>query len=89
MKNTHEFEKLFKGAANHRRMQILFLLERRSDLSVLDITDEVKSDFQNVAEHLRKLSHSGLVAKRRKGHAVGHSLTELAQKLLTFCRSLE
>jgi hypothetical protein len=30
-----------------------------------------------------------LVAKRRKGHAVGHSLTELAQKLLTFCRSLE
>ncbi|MBP9771812.1 MAG: winged helix-turn-helix transcriptional regulator [Candidatus Pacebacteria bacterium] len=89
MKNVHELEKLFKGCASHRRMQIMFLIERRANLSVFDIADEVRSDFKNVAEHLRKLTIAGLVAKRRMGVAVGHSLTDLGKRVLGFCRSLE
>jgi predicted transcriptional regulator len=89
MKDPHALEKILKGCASHRRVQIMFLLEKRSGLSVLTIAEEIQSDFKNVAEHLRKLTISGLITKRRRGLAVAHSLTELGTRVLAFCRSLE
>ena len=89
MKNTKELEKIFKACANYHRIDILLLLDRRPDISVFDIADEVKGDFRTVSEHLRKLTLGGLIVKRRKGLAVGHSITERGDRVLGFCRTLE
>jgi DNA-binding transcriptional ArsR family regulator len=89
MKSARELEKIVKGFANHRRIDILLLLERRPELSVFDIVDEVGSDFRTVSEHLRKLTIAGLLLKRRSGRYVCHTLTSRGKFILSFCRMTE
>ena len=88
-KRYRELEKILKGVASHRRVQIVDLLERKAELSVLEIADELSIDFRTAGEHLRKLVISGLVMKRHDGAAVRHALTSRGKYVLKFCRTLE
>lgn len=81
-------ERMIKGFANHRRIEMLELLERKPELSVLDITEELHIGYQNASDHVRKMAIAGLVMKRNAGSAVLHRLTPRAQAVLSFCRSL-
>lgn len=74
-------ERIWKGVASHRRIQILDLLEREPELSVSEVSFRIKSDMKNVSEHIRKLTISGLIIKRNQGKSVRH--------ILTFFRTLE
>ena len=52
MKNKLEYRKLeriVKGFANHRRLQILELLKRQPELSIQEVAEQVKSDEKNVS----------------------------------------
>ncbi|OGD67560.1 hypothetical protein A3F08_00785 [Candidatus Berkelbacteria bacterium RIFCSPHIGHO2_12_FULL_36_9] len=89
MKNKRELEKIFKGVANHRRVEILLLLEKTPGLSVIEISYQLKVDYKTIAEHIRKLHIAGLIFKTNKGSSVANTISPLGQSILVFCRTLE
>jgi len=84
-----KLERLVRGFANHRRLQIMDLLKRKSELSVFEIADELNINFKNTAQHLQKLAAAGLVLKRSFGSAVHHKLTSRALAVLNFLKKLD
>lgn len=89
MFNYRQLEKITKGTASHRRLQILDLLDKNPELSVSEISEKIKSDIKNVSEHIRKLAIAGLVIKRNQGYNVRHKLTNRGKNILIFFRTLE
>jgi len=79
-------EKVVKGFANHRRIQILELLEKTPDLSVDDISQNLNVGFFTISDHIRKLADTGLVEKKYKGRFVIHRLTKIGESILSFCK---
>ena len=88
-KSNRELERIVKGFANHRRLQILKLLQKEPELSVQEIAEKVKSDFKNVSSHINKMATSGLLIKRNDFHSVRHKLTRRGIEVLKFVRTLE
>ena len=86
--NYKYFEKIIKGGANHRRLQILFLLEKNPGLSVDLVSSNLNVVFVTIASHLQKLHHSGLVSKQYIGRTVVHHVTKRGKDIMTLCRML-
>lgn len=86
--NYRQIERIIKGAASHRRLEILDLLKREPELSVEDITERLNIGYNNASDHVRKLAIAGLVMKRNEGSAVRHKLTPRAESILVFCKRL-
>lgn len=82
-------ERMVRGFSNHRRIEMLHLLKIKPELSLEEITEELKINYKTAAEHVRRLALSGLVLKRNEGSAVRHKLTSRAQSVLKFLRTLE
>jgi len=89
MKNSRAVEKIIKGFANHRRLEILHLLYREPELSVEEIAGKLRIGYMNASDHIRKMAIAGLVAKRSDSKTVRHKLTSRANHVLTFCKMLE
>ena len=53
-KSNRELERIVKGFANHRRLQILELLGEEPELSVQEVSDKLKSEFKNISAHMNK-----------------------------------
>ena len=87
--NYLKLERIIKGFANHRRLQILDLLKREPELSVEDIAKKLNIGYENTSDHIRKLAIAGLVMKRNSGTSVCHKLTTRAESILVFCKKLE
>ena len=83
-----KIEKIVKGFANHRRIQILQLLDKTPGLSVDDISQSLNVNFTTISDHIRKLSDSALVHKEYKGRFVMHTVTKLGRHILSFCKML-
>jgi DNA-binding transcriptional ArsR family regulator len=88
-KDYINLERVMKGVANHRRIQVLDTLEKSPELTVTDLAERLSIDFRTVSEHLKKLVAAGLVMKRHEGAAVCHALTTRGKLMLKFCRTLE
>jgi len=84
-----KLERIVKGFANHRRIQIMNLLKREPELSVEDIAERLDIGYENASDHVRKLAIAGLVLKRNEGSAVRHRLTPRAEAILVFCKRLQ
>jgi len=89
MKNKRYLERIVKGFANHRRIEMLDLLERKPELSLFDVADELDINFKTASEHLRRLAIAELVMKRNSGTSVRHALTIRGKHILKFLRTLE
>jgi len=89
MQKTRQLERIVKGFANHRRIEIMALLDRSPELSVLEISDALKINFKTGSEHIRRLAAAGLVMKRNEGSSVRHALTHIGKFILKFLRTLE
>ena len=89
LKNLHQLERWVRGFANHRRIQILDLLERSPELSVLEISQKLNVNFKTVSEHIRRLAIAGLILKRSDGNSIRHRLTTRGNLTLKFLRTLE
>ena len=89
MKQYRQLEKITKGVANHRRIEILDLLHREPQLSVIEISERLNVNFKTISEHVRRLAHAGLVFKRSEGAAVRHALAPQGVLILKFLRTLE
>lgn len=88
-KSYRQMERIVKGFANHRRLEILDLLKREPELSVDDISERLNIGYENASDHVRKLAIAGLVLKRSDGNAVRHKLTPRAESILVFCKRLK
>ena len=88
-KKYRDLEKILKGVASHRRIQIIDLLSERAELSVMDIAENLNIDFRTASEHLRKLVIAGLIMKRNARSSVRHALTKRGKDILKFSRTLE
>ncbi|MDO8492077.1 MAG: winged helix-turn-helix domain-containing protein [bacterium] len=87
--NYRKIERVVKGFANHRRIQILDLLNKEPELSVENIAEKLHFGYENTSDHIRKLAIAGLVLKRNRGPSVLHKLTPLAESILVFCKKLQ
>ncbi|MDO8561958.1 MAG: winged helix-turn-helix domain-containing protein [bacterium] len=87
--NYRRLERLVKGFANHRRLEILNLLHKEPELSVEDISERLHIGYENASDHLRKMAIAGLILKRNDARSVRHKLTLRAEHVLTFCKMLE
>ncbi|MBU0998755.1 ArsR family transcriptional regulator [Patescibacteria group bacterium] len=88
-KTNRELERIVKGFANHRRLQVLELLYKEPELSVQDISEKLKSEFKNISAHINKMVIAGLVMKRSEGNLVRHKLTNRGKSILQFVRIIE
>ncbi|TSC53353.1 MAG: Uncharacterized protein LiPW39_316 [Parcubacteria group bacterium LiPW_39] len=82
-------ERIVKGFSNHRRIEILELLDKQPELSVIEISDRLKINFKTASEHIRRLAIAGLVLKRSAGNFVRHKLSDQGESILKFLRTLE
>lgn len=80
---------IMKGVGNKWRLLILDLLSDKPELSVGEISEEVDADYRTISDHVRKLTHTGLVMKRHDGNFVRHALTDRGKTILEFCKILE
>jgi len=81
-------ERIVKGFANHRRIQIMRLLERQPDLPLVQVCSSLRMSVKAGSEHMRKLALAGIVAKRCKGRWVLHRLAPPAQRVLAFLKTI-
>ncbi|MBI2476260.1 MAG: hypothetical protein HYV67_03380 [Candidatus Taylorbacteria bacterium] len=89
MKTKKELERILKGCANHRRVEILLLLGEEPELTLDQIASSLDIDFRVASEHIRRMGAGGLVIKRYQGRHVHHALTRRAKNILTFLGKLE
>jgi DNA-binding transcriptional ArsR family regulator len=84
-----ELERVVKGFANHRRIQILEHLADHPELSVADVSGQLKIHFKTASQHIQRLTIAGLVMKRSDGTSVRHALTPRGKTILKFLRIME
>ncbi|MES2202885.1 MAG: winged helix-turn-helix domain-containing protein [Patescibacteria group bacterium] len=84
-----KLERIVKGFANHRRIEILDVLKKEPELAVDEIAERLGSSYFNISDHLRKMAIAGLVLKRSDGLNVRHKLTARAEVIQVFCKKLE
>ena len=88
-KTYRQLERIIKGGANHRRIQIIELLKEEPELSVMEIAKKLDINFKTASEHMRRLAVSGLILKRNDFNFVRHKLTKNGKVILKFLRILE
>lgn len=88
-KSYRQLERMVRGFSNHRRIEILELLEKSPELSVVEIAEKLNINLKTASEHTRRLAITGLALKRSAGNSVRHKLTPRAKSILKFLRTLE
>jgi len=86
MKTTKQLERYFKGAANHRRLDILLLVEKHQGMTLEDLSDVLDRNFRTISVHTQRLVQAGLLNKTYRGRAVMHSLSPYGKRFTTFLR---
>jgi len=84
IKGPKKLERHFKGVANHRRIQILLLIAKQPEISLINIADTISGNMKTVSEHVRRLTLAGLVEKRYAGREVRHVLTPYGRIFYSF-----
>ncbi|MBI3261129.1 winged helix-turn-helix transcriptional regulator [Candidatus Berkelbacteria bacterium] len=87
--NYRKIEKITKAVANHRRIQILDLLESRQRLSVVEISQQTRGNVKTIDAHVNRLFAVGMITKRTAGNRVQHTITKYGISILEFLRKQE
>ena len=87
--NFRTLERIVRGFSNHRRIQILTLLEKDPELSLIEISDILDINMKTGGAHLSRLAQAGLVLKRNDFRAVRHALSSRGKLILKFLSTLE
>jgi DNA-binding MarR family transcriptional regulator len=86
-KTPKQMERHFKGVANHRRIEILFLVSEKEGITLDGICEELKRNVKTISEHTKKLVSSGLLNKTHDGRGVHHSLSPYGKHFIKFIKS--
>ncbi|MDP3954362.1 MAG: helix-turn-helix transcriptional regulator [bacterium] len=87
MKTPKQLERYFKGAANHWRIAILFLVYDNDGIDVIGIAKKLSGNFKTISQHTKSLVHAGLLNKKYKGRQVVHSLSPYGKSFLKFIKT--
>lgn len=82
MKSAKQLERYLKGAANHRRIEIIRLVAKRDGIVLDDIASELACNLKTISEHTRRLVHAGLLNKHYQGREVAHTLSPYGRIML-------
>lgn len=82
-------ERIVKGFASHRRLQMLDLLHRSPNLSVSQVAERLHTGYINTSDHLRKMAIAGLISKHNQEASILHKLTPRGAIILEFCKRLK
>lgn len=86
MKTPRQLEQYFKGAANHRRIAILLVVERSEGIGVQELADTLQANLKTISQHSRSLVHAGLLRKTYRGRVVAHALSPYGRQFLSFMK---
>jgi len=86
-KTSRQLERHLKGVANHRRIDILFLIAEHNGVTLGGIAENLNCNIKTVSEHTRRLVGAGLVNKKYQGQSVGHSLSPYGKIFYRFLKS--
>ncbi len=75
IKTAKQFERHFKGVANHRRIAILLLVSKNPNITLEAISETLDCNFKTISEHTRRLVQAGLLNKEYKGRKVEHKVS--------------
>ncbi|MDO8569827.1 MAG: hypothetical protein Q7R89_03615 [bacterium] len=89
MRRPKQLERLVRGFSNHRRIEIIELLAKLPELSVVEISNTLRINYKTGADHIRRLTIAGIIMKRNDNNAVRHALTNDGKSILKFLRTLE
>ena len=81
MKDSRKLERIFKGPANHWRIEILILVEKNPQITLHDMADKLQANFKTISEHTKKLVAAGLIRKKYLGREVTHILSPYGEKV--------
>jgi DNA-binding MarR family transcriptional regulator len=81
-KTAKQLERHFKGIANHNRINIILLVNKNPDITLDQITEELKGNTKTLSEHTRRLVQAGLLNKRYQGRNVIHSLSPYGKRII-------
>jgi len=84
IKTSRQLERHFKGIANHRRIDILLLINEESGITLDGICEVLDCNIKTISGHTAKLVQAGLVNKRYMNKSVAHSLSPYGQTILKF-----
>ena len=87
MKTAKQLERYFKGAANHRRIGILSIVEKNDGITVEKIAEKLETNFKTISQHTRSLVHAGLLNKKYRGREVAHSLSPYGKSFFRFMKT--
>ena len=86
MKTVKQYERYFKGAANHRRLSILLLVRKRNGMTLEDIAETLGCNIKTISEHTRRLLQAGLLNKKYNGLFVEHALSPYGELFVDFLK---
>lgn len=84
MKSAKQLERYFKGVANHRRIQIISVVNESPEITVEGIAHNLDSNIKTISEHTRRLVQAGLINKKYRGRNVTHKLSPYGKRFLDF-----
>jgi len=87
MKTAKQFERYFKGIANHRRIEILLLVAKHENIFLEGIAKILNCNIKTISEHTRKLVQAGLINKKYSGQMVRHSISPYGKKFIEFLKT--
>lgn len=79
-----QLERYFKGAANHRRIEILLLVAKEKGITLEGIADALDCNFKTASEHTRRLVAAGLLNKEYQGRNVAHAVSPYGKRFASF-----
>lgn len=88
-KTPKQLERHLKGIANHRRIQLLFIIAERPGITLEQIAEATEVNDRTLGEHLRRLTIAGLVNKTYKGRFVEHTLSPYGKSFTRFLKTLQ
>ena len=89
IKTAKQMERHLKGLANHRRIEILFLVADSPGIILEGIIEKIGVHPSTVGEHVRVLNHAGLIDKRYVGRSVAHTLSPYGKIFVRFLKSFQ
>jgi len=83
-KSSRQMERHLKGIANHRRIEIIFLIAKNKGITIDGISDQLNCNVKTISGHTKRLVEAGLVNKCYEGRAVTHELSPYGKFLYDF-----
>jgi DNA-binding MarR family transcriptional regulator len=89
IKTTKQMERHFKGIANHRRLEILLLVDGNREITLEKIAETLGCNIKTISEHTRRLVQAGLINKKYSGRNVVHTLSPYGEILCKFVKTFQ